>query len=52
MHPLSQTACTKSLIQSFTCAEEANPGPRRGREDAFEKQIAVKWHIVTPAGSV
>ena len=24
-----------------------NPGPRRGREDAFEKQIAVKWHIVT-----
>ena len=24
-----------------------NPGPRRGREDAFEKQIAGKWHIVT-----
>ena len=24
-----------------------NPGPRRGREDAFEKQIAEKWHIVT-----
>ena len=24
-----------------------NPGPRRGKEDAFEKQIAVKWHIST-----
>ena len=24
-----------------------NPGPRRGKEDALEKQIAVKWHIVT-----
>ena len=24
-----------------------NSGPRRGKEDDFEKQIAVKWHIVT-----
>ena len=24
-----------------------NPGPRRGKEDAFEKQIVVKWYIVT-----
>ena len=24
-----------------------NLGPRRGKEDAFEKQIAGKWHIVT-----
>ena len=24
-----------------------NPGPRRGKEDAIEKQIAGTWHIVT-----
>ena len=24
-----------------------NPGPRRGKEDAFEKQIAGKWHVIT-----
>ena len=24
-----------------------NPGPRRGKEDAIENQIAGKWHIVT-----
>ena len=24
-----------------------NPGPRRGKEGAIEKHIAVKWHIVT-----
>ena len=24
-----------------------NPGPRRGKEDAFEKQIASKWHVIT-----
>ena len=24
-----------------------NPGPRRGKEDAIEKQIAGKWHLIT-----
>ena len=24
-----------------------NPGPRRGKEDATEKRIARKWHIIT-----
>ena len=24
-----------------------NPGPRRGREGAFQKQIAGKWHVIT-----
>ena len=24
-----------------------NPGPRRGREGAIEKQIAGKWHVIT-----
>ena len=24
-----------------------NPGPRRGKEDAFEKQIAGRWHVIT-----
>ena len=23
-----------------------NPGPRRGKEDAFEKQIAGSWHVI------
>ena len=40
------------LFFSITCAQEAQhlqlePWPRRGREDAFEKHIAVKWYIVT-----
>ena len=29
-----------------------NPGPRRGREDAFEKQTTENWHICYPARSV
>ena len=24
-----------------------NPGPQRGKEDVFEKQIAGKWHVIT-----
>ena len=24
-----------------------NPGPRRGKERAFEKQISGKWHVIT-----
>ena len=36
-----------SLVQKRLSIYNWNPGPRRGREDAFEKQIAKKWHIVT-----
>ena len=35
------TSCQTNRIYNW------NPGPRRGKEDAFEKQIAEKWHIVT-----
>ena len=29
-----------------------NPGPRRGKEEAIEKHIAEKWHIVTLQESI
>ena len=37
----------QSPVQKRLSIYNWNPGPRRGKEDAFEKQIAVKWHIVT-----
>ena len=37
----------QSPLQKRLSIYNWNPGPRRGREDAFEKQIAEKWHIVT-----
>ena len=38
---------SQSLVQGRLSIYNWTPGPRRGREDAFEKQIAGKWHIVT-----
>ena len=38
---------TRSLVQKRLSIYNWNPGPRRGKEDAFEKQISVKWHIIT-----
>ena len=38
---------SQSLVQRRLSIYNWNPGPLRGREDAFEKQIAEKWHIVT-----
>ena len=35
------------LCRGGSASTTGNPGPRRGKEDAFEKQIAGKWHIVT-----
>ena len=29
-----------------------NPGPRRGKEGASEKQIAGKWHVITLQESI
>ena len=31
----------------WLCIYNWNPGPRRGKQDAFEKQIAGRWHITT-----
>ena len=38
---------SQSPVQKRLSIYNWNPGPRRGKEDAFEKQIAGKWHIVT-----
>ena len=48
---LSLMVSTNTFLSAAN-AEEAlhynwNPGPRRGKEDAIEKQIAGKWHIIT-----
>ena len=36
-----------SSVQKRLSIYNWNPGPRRGREGAIEKQIAGKWHIIT-----
>ena len=38
---------SQSVVQKRLSIYNWNPGPRRGKEDAFEKQIAGKWHIVS-----
>ena len=38
---------SQSPVQKRLSIYNWNPGSRREKEDAFEKQIAVKWHIVT-----
>ena len=39
------------LVQKRLSTYNWNPGPRRGKEDAIEKQIAGKWHVITLARS-
>ena len=49
----SQTYCVNRFFSSQSPVQKRlsiynwNPRPRRGKEDAFEKQIAEKWHMVT-----
>ena len=38
---------TQSPLQIRFSIYNWNPGPRRGKEDVLEKQIAGKWHIIT-----
>ena len=38
---------TRSIVQNRLSIYNWNPGPRRGKEDAFEKHIAGRWHIIT-----
>ena len=45
--PLRQEFPNRSLLQKRLSIYNWNPGPRRGKEDAFEKQIAGKWHVIT-----
>ena len=35
------------MCSGDSASATGNPGPRRGKEDAFEKQIAGRWHIRT-----
>ena len=37
----------RSPVQKRLSIYNWNPGPRRGKEGAFEKQIAGKWHVIT-----
>ena len=51
IHLLWRTASTRvpnrSPVQKRLSIYNWNPGPRRGKEDAFEKQIEGKWHVIT-----
>ena len=38
---------SQSPLQMRLSVYNWNPGPRRGTEDAIEKQIAGKWHLIT-----
>ena len=50
-HLLRRTASTnvpnRSSVQKRLRIYNWNPAPRRGKEVAFEKQIAGKWHVIT-----
>ena len=37
----------RTPVQKRLSINNWNPGPRRGKEDAFEKQFAGKWHVIT-----
>ena len=37
----------RSPVQKRLSIYNWNPGRRRGKEDAFEKQIAGKWHVIS-----
>ena len=43
----SKKISNRSLVQKWLSIYHWNPGPRRGKEDAFEQQIASRWRVVT-----
>ena len=45
--PLQQKFIHRSPVQKRLSIYNWNRGPRRGEEDAFEKQIAGRWHVIT-----
>ena len=47
MNSSSKRFATRSIVQRRRSIYNWNPGPRRGKEDAFEQQIAGRWHIIT-----
>ena len=42
-----ENAPDRSLVQKRLSIYNWNPGTPRGKEGAFERQIAGKWHVVT-----
>ena len=47
VHQTDKRATGRSARQRRLSVYKWNPGHRRGDEDAFAKQIAGKWHIIT-----
>ena len=47
MNSSSKRFATRSIVQRRFSIYNWNPGPRRGKADAFEQQIAGRWHIIT-----
>ena len=47
INSVSKHFATWSVVQKRLSIYNWNPGPRRVKEDAFEKQIAGRWHIIT-----
>ena len=47
MRQSDRLANARSTKQKRLSVYNWNPGPRRGNADAFVKQIAGKWHIIT-----
>ena len=47
VHHVDRRAASRSARQRRLSIYNWNPGPRRGKEDAFVKQIEGKWHVIT-----
>ena len=43
----NKSISNRSPVQKRLSIYNWNRGPRRGKEDAFEKQIAGRWHVIT-----
>ena len=43
----SPTGSMLPTTEAARCSSTKTPSPRRGKEDAFEKEIAGKWHVIT-----
>ena len=46
-HGVNKYFSCQSPVQKRLSIYNWNPGPPRGKEHAFEKQIAGKWHLIT-----
>ena len=46
-HLFNKNVPNRSLVQKRLSIYNWNSGPQRGKEDAFEKQRAGWWHVIT-----